>query len=250
MGEYLLMIAQAHADLHRADPQGLREALVYNERAGECFPPKAKPSLWFRQRQWLLSALGEEAAAKQVATEGVTAQPRTAQEHYLTGLDLYREGRYPDAVAALQKGVAQDPQHFRAHFLMGNCYYRLQDNTKAAGSYSICISLNPRHAKARFNHGKVLALARHYGPAFEEFSRALELDPSSIDTRIERALTAAQLGRLLEAQSDLTDVLQRPDAPTYVYFRRATVRDRLKDKAGAAADRAEGLRNHRMKSVG
>jgi eukaryotic-like serine/threonine-protein kinase len=47
---------------------------------------------------------------------------------------------------------------------------------------------------------------------------------------------------LREAEEDLTTVLQSPDAPTFVCFRRATVRERLKNHAGASEDRAEGLR--------
>lgn len=241
MGEYLTLLAQSATDHAGNDAAQLQAAIILNDRAGECYQ-SARPAIWSRQRSQLFAALGDETEARRSIEAIATVAPQTAQEHYLSGLDFYRDGRFPDAITSLQRAIALDPQHFRSHFLLGNCYYRMQDNAKAANYYSICISLNPRHAKARFNHGKVLAGAKHFGPAYEEYTRALDLDGNLIEARVERAHAAAQLGRLRDAYADLTAVIEHGDPPTYVYFRRANVRDRLKDSDGAASDRAVGMR--------
>ena len=50
------------------------------------------------------------------------------------------------------------------------------------------------------------------------------------------------LGDLKAAEADYTRALDTGSAPVRVYFLRSDIRKRLKDTAGADADRAEGLR--------
>jgi tetratricopeptide (TPR) repeat protein len=241
MAEYLLLLAQRLIELSGQDDGRLRDALVYNDRAGELFATDARPRLWTEQRIGLFERLGNVADADRLKEQLVNIPRRTAQDHYLEALDLHRKGRINDAVPLLKEAVFADPKHFRAYFLLGNCYSQLQRYEEADVCYSVCIALDPSHAKVRFTHGMVLFRINQFGPAYEELRRAFELDPEFTEARIERAFVAVRLGKLREAEDDLTKLLTRPDAPTYAYYRRAQVRDRLGKKAEAEADRKEVL---------
>jgi len=242
MAEYLLLLAQRLIDEPGQNERRLRDALVYNDRAADLFATDARPRLWTEQRIGLLERFGEVAAAQRLKEDLVNIPRRTAQDHYLEGLDLHRKGRLADAVTVLKGAVVADPKHFRAHFLLGNCYSQQLRYAEADGSYSTCIALDPKHAKARFTHGMVLMRIGQFGPAFEELSRAIEYDPEFVEARIERAGVAFRLGRYDDAEFALTQVLASPSAPTYAYYRRAQVRDKLGKKVGANEDRAQLLR--------
>jgi eukaryotic-like serine/threonine-protein kinase len=242
MAEYLLLLAQRLIDLPGQDDGRLRDALVYNDRAGDLFASDSRPRLWTEQRIGLFQRLGNTIDAERLKVQLVNIPRRTAHDHYLEALDLHRKGRVNDAVLLLKEAANADPKHFRAHFLLGNCYSQQRRYAEADGCYSTCIALQPQHAKVRFTHGMVLFRIGQFGPAYEELRRALELDPEFMEALVERAFVAARLGKYREAEEDLTAVLARPDAPTYAYYRRALVRDRLGKKAEAEADRQELLR--------
>jgi eukaryotic-like serine/threonine-protein kinase len=243
MAEYLLLLAQRLIELPGRDDSRLRDALVYNDRAGELFASDARPRLWTEQRVSLLERLGNTADVERLKEQLVNIPRRSAQDHYLEALDLYGKGRIADAVPVLREAVHADSRHFRAHFLLGNCYARQRRYAEADSCYSICVALDPQHAKVRFAHGMVLMRAGQLGPASAEFTRALEYDPDLREARIERASVDFWQGRYAEAESALSQVLASPNAPTYAYLRRALVRDKLGKVAGASEDRAELLRS-------
>jgi serine/threonine protein kinase/tetratricopeptide (TPR) repeat protein len=242
MAEYLLLLAQRLIEEPARGDDRLRDALVYNDRAGDLFASDTRPRLWTEQRIGLLERLGQATDAAKLREQLVNVRPQSAQDYYLEGLNLHRKGQLTDALWPLKEAVLADPKHFRAHFLLGNCYSQLRRYPEADACYSTCIALDPRHPKVRFTHGMVLYRIGQFGPAYEELRRALELDPKFTQARIERAMVAVRLNKYEEAEDELTAVLTLADAPTYAYYRRAQVRDRLGKKAEAEADRKELLR--------
>jgi len=68
------------------------------------------------------------------------------------------------------------------------------------------------------------------------------MEPNNFDARLKRALVLRRLGKAKEALADLDLLVADERTPTRVYFVRASVRTDLGEKAGAAADRTEGLK--------
>jgi tetratricopeptide (TPR) repeat protein len=138
MAEYLLLLAQRLIDEPGQSDERLRDALVFNDRAADLFATDVRPRLWTEQRIGLLERFGDVDAARRLKEHLVNIPRRTAQDHYLEGLDLNRKGRIADAVPVLREAVLADPKHFRAHFLLGNCYSQMQRYAEADGCYSTC----------------------------------------------------------------------------------------------------------------
>jgi tetratricopeptide (TPR) repeat protein len=80
-------------------------------------------------------------------------------------------------------------------------------------------------------------MRRNPSAAEDAFTRAIELDPEFGPAYRDRGLARVELGRLREAERDFTEALELNYAPLQVHTLRANVRDRLRDAAGAAADR-------------
>src|SRR5262249_47944039 len=81
-----------------------------------------------------------------------------------------------------------------------------------------------------------------YSAALADFDHGVAQRPELPEPYLNRALARQGLGQFKSAIEDLTTALEKPNAPTRIYFMRARVRARAGDRAGADQDRAEGLR--------
>lgn len=64
---------------------------------------------------------------------------------------LYREGKYGEAVEAYQKILSEGVESAELYYNLGNCYYKLSENTKAILNYERSLLLDPSDGSARYN---------------------------------------------------------------------------------------------------
>jgi tetratricopeptide (TPR) repeat protein len=83
-----------------------------------------------------------------------------------------------------------------------------------------------------------------------DFTRAIDLRPDDPELLIQRAPAEQGLQQYRESIRDLNRALLLGGEPTRVYFMRAEARRRSGDAAGAADDRAAGLRRQPMDAKG
>jgi len=139
--------------------------------------------------------------------------------------------------------VAKNSDDFGAWFLKARCHDELGEFDDARAAYSTCAALRPRSAQPLAARGYLsLRHANDRVQALADLNRALELDPNLGEARLNRALVLRRMGRPADAVADLDRLAADPNAPTRIYFVRAQVKDAMGDKAGAAADRAEGMK--------
>ena len=69
------------------------------------------------------------------------------------GNSLERIGRYPEALAALEKGIRFNPQHAFAYYNRGIVLLRLNRQHEAIDSLNRALELNPSDHDARYNRG-------------------------------------------------------------------------------------------------
>ena len=69
--------------------------------------------------------------------------------------ELYREGRFRDALRLFKASLAADPSDGAAFFAMGSCYDALRKPARAAAAYRSAMELLPpeRHPALHFNIG-------------------------------------------------------------------------------------------------
>jgi serine/threonine protein kinase/Tfp pilus assembly protein PilF len=248
IGELLLLLARTEnlADRDRSpDPSDARrrleKTLELNRLAEACFDAEAPAALWW-QRADLVRQLGDAAEGDRLRSRAEETPPQTADDFYLSAVELAGQDQAAKAVELLRQATRLDPRHYRAWFLLGK---RLSDQgaeVQAGTCYSVCIALQPQSAPAHFGRGVVNMQLKDYPQARADFDQALALQPEFVEAYVNRALVRQSQADHAGAVEDFSAALDMGGAPTRVYFLRAWARDQAGDAAGAEADRAEGLR--------
>ncbi|MBO0701218.1 MAG: tetratricopeptide repeat protein, partial [Zavarzinella sp.] len=228
VGELAFLTARAAAQVrHDADL-----ARRLNNLAVEALGPQAKPAADAQRSE--LTGLTPAELSQAVGDGG--------RAGFLRACDLAARGRHREALPLATAFVAKNPDDFGGWYLKARCHDVLGQYEDARAAYATCAALrplSPRPLAARgnlaFRHAKDLDQAK------ADLDRALELDPNLVEARLTRALVLRGTRRYAEALADLDRLARDPNAPTRVYFVRAQVREATGDKAGAAADRAEGM---------
>jgi tetratricopeptide (TPR) repeat protein len=81
-----------------------------------------------------------------------------------------------------------------------------------------------------------------YASARDDLDEVIRRRPELTSPLVNRSLALERLGEPARAVEDLNLALEKGAEQTRIYFMRATLKTRLGDAAGAAADRQEGLR--------
>ena len=93
------------------------------------------------------------------------------------GMRLYREGKYKDAIAALQQVVNINLNSFMAYYYLGICLNADRRYGEAIDPLKIALDLQPDYVQAHLALGDACLKQGDTGEARAEYLRALELQP-------------------------------------------------------------------------
>lgn len=162
----------------------------------------------------VVSALAVRLSAEQAQR---VARPATrsmeAYQHYVSGLYLWQR-RLPAAAGQFEAALQEDPQYAEAWSglagaLAAQAVYgyappqSVFPRAKQAALQAMALKPDLASAHAALAHALV-QYERRYWEGEQEYLRALSLDPSDANTWMRIALVRAMLGRLDEAQGDMT----------------------------------------------
>lgn len=165
----------------------------------------------------------------------------SARDLYLLSYGLVAEGRYAEALPGLRLATQKDPEQVSAWFVRGQVHGELQQPEMAAQCFGACLSLRPEFAPGWLNRGLAHAQMRFFDDATHDYDRAIALRPDWAEAYLQRATVASLQGLLADAERDLTSALNCGSPTPRLHFLRASVRDRIGNPRGAAADRETGL---------
>jgi len=162
----------------------------------------------------VVSALAVQLSAEQAQrVTRLATRSMQAYQHYVSGLYLWQR-RLPAAAGQFEAALQEDPQYAEA-------WSGLAGALAAQGVYGYApppsvfprakqaalqaMALQPELASAHAALAHVLVqFERRYWEGEQEYLRALSLDPSDANTWMRLALVRGMLGRLDEAQGDMT----------------------------------------------
>jgi tetratricopeptide (TPR) repeat protein len=124
----------------------------------------------------------------------VRALNRSAIFQVQMGIDLERQGKPEESVAAHEKALEIDPDLVQAHINLIKLYGELGQFEKAEQHYRAAIHLDPGSADAFYNYGVLLLSAEKYQQAEDAFRKTIEINPYNADAH-------NNLGYLLERKS-------------------------------------------------
>lgn len=157
----------------------------------------------------------EFSKAESLLRERLRSDPNNPDLHYLVGVLFYFQGQVGSAVENLKKSLSIDPRHTDAAICLSVLY---NDIGKYEDAKRVFEQAN--QSVVHKNHGndlkidkkfavKHLELAdlyfryRRYDEAIEEYSKAAQLDPTTLEIRIRKAKAYAKKGFLTRSMQEL-----------------------------------------------
>lgn len=82
--------------------------------------------------------------AQETTTEPQTSTPAVAESgSFETGMQLYRQKKYRDAIAEFEKVVAADPKNAAAYYFLGYAHYILDHHSDALAAFAKAFEADP-----------------------------------------------------------------------------------------------------------
>ena len=162
----------AFGELYRATGEYERSEETFNELLMRRPTPRALVGLAQTK-----AAMGDLAEAESAFRNAIKREPGGWQNSMAYGEFLYRQGRYDEALTALERVVELSPDNARAYLLIGACHDYLGDMDASLAATLKSIEISPTRAGYRD-----LALTYYYMGAYDlaagAYEKAVELGPN------------------------------------------------------------------------
>jgi len=162
--------------------------------------------------------------------------PDDAATHADRGYVLWKLGRSPEALADLDRALALDDQIAPAWLNRGNVLLDLGRRDDAERSFARSVEVDPKYAKG-WDH---LGIARQdrgdRAAALEAFDRAVACDPKDAEAVYNRGRLHAEMGQPAAAIADFSSALAADPAFRDAHYNRAVLLIRAGRAAEARAD--------------
>jgi tetratricopeptide (TPR) repeat protein len=247
IGELLFLTARATSAKASYDPahprlDDLALALRLSQSAEGAYDSDKIPRALWQQQAELLQLLGKGDEASALFQKADQTPPRTAHDYYLEAQHLVMKGNFRKALPLLDEAVQMDPQYFSAWFVLGNCHDGLLHYGNAIACYSTCIALRPEFHWSWFNRAMAFYRLGNFERAVADFDQTIRLKPDLADAYLNRGLAHEGLAHYADGIRDLSTALDLGTPRTQVYFFRAAVREKAKDREGAKRDWELGMK--------
>lgn len=156
-------------------------------------------------------------------------------------------GLIDDAETSLRRAIGLRPDDPRPKIVLAQLLISKGALSAAERLAEAALLLAPQASEVWVLKGELRRLADDLDGAVDYFSRALDIDPSDMAARLDRAASLIDLDRDAEAASDLEAILRfAPDHPPTLYLTALLAAKRKEYKAAEAALGAGGrqLRDH------
>jgi len=163
-------IAKAHARLGSvAEKKGDIDGAIQELKASllECSDVKV------RDRLKKLEKLKKKQEAEQYIN------PEMALEHKAKGNQLFKEGKWPEAVKEYTEAIKRDPKNHTVYSNRATCYAKLLAFDNSLKDCEECLKIEPKFVKAWIRKGRIEHLKKQYHKAVESYEKAMAIEPSN-----------------------------------------------------------------------
>jgi len=152
--------------------------------------------------------------------------PESAQMLQMMAHEETREGKTNDAIADYRKAIAIDPHLPGVHFELAELLHTSQDmvvKKEAEQEYLAALKENPQDEKLLCRLGEMDAQRGDFQKSFEEYSKAVKLQPGEADAKLGLAKTLIELNETDKALPLLEQTLQDDPTNAIAHYRLGTL---------------------------
>lgn len=178
----------------------------------------------------------ETSPAKSAVNPSDTERLKSAEGARQEGDRLRSAGKHAEAVAAYTRSIYLSPTA-EAYYGRAWSYDRLDQQREAIRDLDQAIQLKPDYAEAYRDRGVAYRELGQHERAIKDLDKAIQLEPDDVDAYIIRGDAYRGIGQCQRALQDYDKAVQLKPDYGLAYYCRGLAKDKLNDKAGAAADR-------------
>lgn len=212
-----LKIHPHYADLHFSLALCLRRQLRYDDalasldEALTINPRFAKAHL---HKGITLYAAGKHDEAVESLCSALEFEPGFGTEAFFQGMALHKEANFAGALHAWETVSVTEVDDILFHFRLGDDLYRRGKYYEAIEEYGKALELNDRYADIHNHLGLAYSAIDRSPDAALAYIKALEINPSFLDARLNLAITYREMGQNKDAAECFRQVLSLdPDHP-------------------------------------
>ncbi len=179
--------------------------------------------------------LGRYSEAVSALRQAVKLKPNFPHAYYALASALYYQKKYDEAVAALDQATKIQPDYYEAWKIKSHVLYSLEKYSSALAAIDEAIKYKNDVVNFYEWRGLILANLKRYPEAIAALNKAIEIKPL-FTSYFARGLIRKQSKDYQGALFDYNQVLKLQPDYGLVYGLRCVVRKELKDYQGAIAD--------------
>ncbi len=147
----------------------------------------------------------EEIKAEPEMEEKPESTEKTEDEELMErGLDLYKKGKWGQALQSLKEALRVNPTNEQAHLITGDIFCERGKYDKAMESYEILIEINPDNDEPWVKYGDALMAQDRSAEAITCYKKALEINPEN-EPAMERLMENERIKTYVEGLDETLD---------------------------------------------
>jgi len=171
------------------------------------------------QEIWYLLGKVHMKLSEQALSKLNEIDPNSVWVHEISGEIMEGMKNFDGALIEYKKAVEMAPEQSGAHYLLGNAYWSLRMWDPATEQFKMELVNDPANCLAQWKIGNIV-LEQHAdsGEALADIQKALEICPSLLQARIDRARALMNLDRHADAVKDLEAAVKADPAEATTHF--------------------------------
>ena len=196
-----------------------------------------------RNSQLAISTLGLLLIASSLSSSGCRW---TSTGQNTLGVNLFEQGRYPEALQQFQSALNSDPSNPDAYYNLASTYHKIAIGQKdqrmieqSESLYNQCLDLDPNHVDCHRGLAVLLAESGRPDSAMRLLKNWAATDPTSADPRVELGRLYQEFGQPKMAEQYLDEAL----AANPNDYRAWTAKGKMREASG---DLNQALQNYQQ----
>jgi tetratricopeptide (TPR) repeat protein len=148
----------------------------------------------------------------------VRALNLSATNQVQIGVELERQGRLEESIAAHEKALERDPKLVQAHVNLIALYGRLGQFKKSEEHYEAAVQLDAGSTESYYDYGVLLLGREKYAQAETAFRKTIEIDPLHTGAHNDLGLLLERRGNLQEAAQEYRKALENGPNSRQAHF--------------------------------